>query len=184
MQEKFSDTDIREALRRHFAAMPPLSDDFNDKLFAALNRKKRQRKMRRLIIWPSIAAAATVALLLTLLPASEPQHNAVIAQVQPKVVNQSPVAAHPEDSVEPAPVVVSHKVEKKTHRHSEPATQEMAPAEPEIAPVAEEEPVVEEKFSRSRMEYVAANRDNMRSRISEQFETPFSSSNNEKTDKS
>ena len=184
MQEKFSDTDIREALRRHFAAMPPLSDDFNDKLFAALNRKKRQRKMRRLIIWPSIAAAATVALLLTLLPASEPQHNAVIAQVQPKVVNQSPVAAHPEDSVEPAPVVVSHKVEKKTYRHSEPATQEMAPAEPELAPVAEEEPVVEEQFSRSRMEYVAANRDDMRRRINEQYETLFSLTNNEKTDKS
>lgn len=172
MQEKFSDTDIREALRRHFAAMPPLSDDFNDKLFAALNRKKRQRKMRRLIIWPSIAAAATVALLLTLLPVSEPQHNAVIAQVQPKVVNQSPVAAHPEDSVEPAPVVVSHKVEKKTYRHSEPATQEIVPAEPELAPVAEEEPVVEEQFSRSRMEYVAANRDNMRSRIRKEFDTP------------
>ncbi len=184
MQEKFSDTDIREALRRHFAAMPPLSDDFNDKLFAALNRKKRQRKMRRLIIWPSIAAAATVALLLTLLPASEPQHNAVIAQVQPKVVNQSPVAAHPEGSVEPAPVAVPHKVEKKTHRHSEPAIQEMAPAEPELAPVAEEEPVVEERFSRSRMEYVAANRDDMRRRINEQYETLFSLTNNEKTDKS
>ena len=184
MQEKFSDTDIREALRRHFAAMPPLSDDFNDKLFAALNRKKRQRKMRRLIIWPSIAAAATVALLLTLLPASEPQHNAVIAQMQPEAVNQSPVAAHPEDSAEPAPVAVPHKVEKKTHRHSEPATQEMAPAEPELAPVAEEEPVVEEQFSRSRMEYVAANRDDMRRRINEQYETLFSLTNNENTDKS
>ena len=117
------------------------------------------------------------------LSAAEPQHNAVIAQVQPEVANQSPVAAHPEDSVEPAPVAIPHKAEKKTHRHSEPATQEMAPAEPELAPVAEEEPVVEEQFSRSRIDYVAANRDNMRSRISEQFETPFSSSNNEKTDK-
>ena len=184
MQEKFSDTDIREALRRHFAAMPPLSDDFNDKLFAALNRKKRQRKMRRLIIWPFIAAAATVALLLTLLPASEPQHNAVIAQVQPKVVNQSPVAAHPEESVEPAPVAIPHKAERKTHRHSEPAIQEMAPAEPELAPVVEEEPVVEEQFSRSRMEYVAANRDDMRRRINEQYETLFSLTNNENTDKS
>ena len=184
MQEKFSDTDIREALRRHFAAMPPLSDDFNDKLFTALNRKKRQRKMRRLIIWPSIAAAATVALLLTLLPASEPQHNAVIAQVQPEVANQSPKAAQPETSEEPAPVAIPHKAERKAPRHSEPATQEMAPAEPELAPVAEEEPVVEEQFSRSRMEYVAANRDDMRRRINEQYETLFSLTNNEKTDKS
>jgi hypothetical protein len=112
MQERFSDTDIREALRRHYAALPSLSDDFNDKLFAALNRKKRQRKMRRLIIWPSIAAAATVALLLTLLPASEPQHNAVIAQMQPEAVNQSPVAAHPDDSAEPAPVAVPHEAGK------------------------------------------------------------------------
>ena len=184
MQEKFSDTDIREALRRHFAAMPPLSDDFNDKLFAALNRKKRQRKMRRLIIWPSIAAAATVALLLTLLPASEPQHNAVIAQVQPEVANQSPKAAQPETSEEPAPVAIPHKAERKAPRHSEPATQKVAPAEPELAPVAEEEPVVEEQFSRSRMEYVAANRDDMRRRIHEQYETLFSLTNNEKTDKS
>ena len=123
-------------------------------------------------------------LLLTLLPASEPQHNAVIAQVQPKVVNQSPVAAHPEESVEPAPVAIPHKAERKTHRHSEPAIQEMAPAEPELAPVVEEEPVVEEQFSRSRMEYVAANRDDMRRRINEQYETLFSLTNNENTDKS
>ena len=184
MQEKFSDTDIREALRRHFAAMPPLSDDFNDKLFAALNRKKRQRKMRRLIIWPSIAAAAIVALLLTLLPASEPQHNAVIAQVQPEVASQSPKAAQPETSEEPAPVAIPHKAGRKAPRHSEPATQKVAPAKPELAPVAEEEPAAEAQPFRSRIDYVAANRDNMRSRISEQFETPFSSSNNEKTDKS
>lgn len=182
--QTFKDPAIREMLRRRHAAVPPLSDSFEEKLFAAYERQQRQHKMRRLIIWPSIAAAAIVALLLTLLPASEPQHNAVIAQMQPEAVNQSPKAAQPETSEEPAPVAIPHKAERKAPRHSEPATQKVAHAEPELAPVAEEEPAAEAQPFRSRIDYVAANRDNMRSRISEQFETPFSSSNNEKTDKS
>lgn len=193
--KEFKDSAIREMLRRRHAAVPPLSDDFEEKLFSAYEQRKKEQlaltshtrvphSRRHLILWPSIAAAATVALLLTLLPASEPQHNAVIAQVQPEVANQSPKAAQPETSEEPAPVAIPHKAERKAPRHSEPATQKVAPAKPELAPVAEEEPAAEAQPFRSRIDYVAANRDNMRSRISEQFETPFSSSNNEKTDKS
>ena len=68
----FKDSAIREMLRRRHAAVPPLSDSFEEKLFAAYERQQRQHKMRRLIIWPSIATAATVALLLTLHFAKQP----------------------------------------------------------------------------------------------------------------
>lgn len=63
----FKDSAIREMLRRRHAAVPPLSEDFEEKLFAAYEQRKRlqkRRNVRRLILWPSIAAAATVALLL------------------------------------------------------------------------------------------------------------------------
>ena len=61
MQETFKDTAIREALRRIHANVPPLSDDFDEKLFAKLEQRRRQRRIRRLVLWPSIAAAAVAA---------------------------------------------------------------------------------------------------------------------------
>lgn len=77
--KEFKDPAIREMLRRRHAAVPPLSDSFEEKLFAAYEQRKRlqkRRNVRRLTLWPSIAAAATVALLLTLrmfLPLPEPE---------------------------------------------------------------------------------------------------------------
>ena len=65
--KEFKDPAIREMLRRRHAAVPPLSDDFEEKLFAAYEQRKRlqkRRNVRRLSLWPSMAAAATVALLL------------------------------------------------------------------------------------------------------------------------
>ena len=53
----FKDPLIREALRQIRANVPPLSDDFNEKLFAKLEQRRRQRRIRRLVLWPSIAAA-------------------------------------------------------------------------------------------------------------------------------
>ena len=50
MQETFKDTAIREALRRIHANVPPLSDDFDEKLFAKLEQRRRQRRIRRLVL--------------------------------------------------------------------------------------------------------------------------------------
>ena len=60
--QTFRDTGLREALRRRQAAMPPLPDDFDARVLAACERRQRHRNVRRLIVWPSIAAAACVAI--------------------------------------------------------------------------------------------------------------------------
>ena len=63
-------------LRRRHAAVPPLSDDFEEKLFSAYEQRKKEQlaltshtrvphSRRHLILWPSIAAAAVGVLLLT-----------------------------------------------------------------------------------------------------------------------
>ena len=64
MQKTFTETDLREALRQLFPNPPQLPDDFAQRIYEAAQRQKHRRNVRRLILWPSIAAAATVALLL------------------------------------------------------------------------------------------------------------------------
>ena len=64
----FKDQNIREALRRIQATLPPPSEDFDERVLAAyasLQQQRRRSRTRRLIIWPSIAAAAVGVLLLT-----------------------------------------------------------------------------------------------------------------------
>lgn len=71
----FKDSAIREMLRRRHAAVPPLSDSFEEKLFAAYEQRHRSHKSGvpmpnrpltvRRFLWPSIAAAAVGVLLLT-----------------------------------------------------------------------------------------------------------------------
>lgn len=61
--QAFKDTAIREALRRRHAAVPPLPDDFDEKVLAAYERQKKEQHSRlKLILWPSIAAAACIAI--------------------------------------------------------------------------------------------------------------------------
>ena len=61
--QAFKDTAIREALRRRHAAVPPLPDDFDEKVLAAYERQKKEQNSRlKLILWPSIAAAACIAI--------------------------------------------------------------------------------------------------------------------------
>ena len=64
----FKDQNIREALRRIQATLPPPSEDFDERVLAAYANQQLQRRRsrtRRLIFWPSIAAAAVGVLLLT-----------------------------------------------------------------------------------------------------------------------
>ena len=181
MQEKFSDTDIREALRRHFAAMPPLSDDFNDKLFAALNRKKRQRKMRRLIIWPSIAAAATVALLLTLLPASESQDRPQLAKVQnPRMITDDLEKVDSPSDKEPQDIGEARRGKGKTSgfrqsqrkRKSADETLQAEEAASNSASASSTSDIAERSLAEENSLPLSRHRDDMRSRIRKEFDTP------------
>lgn len=181
MQEKFSDTDIREALRRHFAAMPPLSDDFNDKLFAALNRKKRQRKVRCLIIWPSIAAAATVALLLTLFPTSEPQDRPQLAKVQnPRMITDDLEKVYSPSDKEPQGIGEARRGKGKTSgfrqsqrkRKSADETLQAEEAASNSASASSASDIAERSLAEENSLPLSRHRDDMRSRICKEFDTP------------
>jgi cytoskeletal protein RodZ len=113
--KEFKDPAIREMLRRRHAAVPPLSDSFEEKLLAAYERQQRQHKMRRLILWPSIAAAATVALLLTLHFTRQPVSESQMAQVPTPSVN---IISSPKEPISPTPSLseASSKEKHKTHR--------------------------------------------------------------------
>lgn len=114
----FKDSAIREMLRRRHAAVPPLSDDFEEKLFAAYEQRKRlqkRRNVRRLILWPSIAAAATVALLLTLCFIRQPVNESQMAQLPTSSVKD---ITAPIEKTSPAPSLseASPKEEHKTYK--------------------------------------------------------------------
>ena len=137
----FKDSAIREMLRRRHAAVPPLSDSFEEKLFAAYEQRKKEQlaltshtrvphSRRHLILWPSIAAAATVALLLTFrmfLPMPEgesrmrggggslPESSSQMAQVPTPSVN---IISSPKEPISPPPSLseASSKEKHKTHR--------------------------------------------------------------------
>ena len=114
--QTFKDPAIREMLRRRHAAVPPLSDSFEEKLFAAYERQQRQHKMRRLIIWPSIATAAAAAVLLLMLHfAKQPVSTTQLAKTQPPSVN---IIVSPKEPSAPTHILseASSKEKHKTHR--------------------------------------------------------------------
>lgn len=64
--KSFTENDIRNVLQRKYSKMPPLSQDFSQRLFEAWEQQCRRRKAIRLYSFMGIAAAAaTVVLLLT-----------------------------------------------------------------------------------------------------------------------
>lgn len=122
----FKDSAIREMLRRRHTAVPPLSEDFEEKLFSAYEQRKKEQlaltshtrvphSRRHLILWPSIAAAATVALLLTLHFTRQPVSESQMAQVPTPSVN---IISSPKEPISPTPSLseVSSKEKHKTHR--------------------------------------------------------------------
>ena len=60
--DAFKDTDLREALRRIYSDPPQLPAEFAQQLHEAALKQQRSRRVRRLIFWPSIAAAACIAI--------------------------------------------------------------------------------------------------------------------------
>jgi len=130
----FKDSAIREMLRRRHAAVPPLSDGFEEKLFAAY---ERQHKMRRLIIWPSIATAATVALLLTLHFAKQPVSTTQLAKTQPPSVN---IIVSPKEPSAPTHILseASSKEKPKTHKRETRVTTQKGVTDNSTATAVEE----------------------------------------------
>lgn len=130
----FKDSAIREMLRRRHAAVPPLSDGFEEKLLAAY---ERQHKMRRLIIWPSIATAATVALLLTLHFAKQPVSTTQLAKTQPPSVN---IIVSPKEPSAPTHILseASSKEKPKTHKRETRVTTQKGVTDNSTATAVEE----------------------------------------------
>ena len=115
MQEnkEFRDPALREALRRLYSTPPQLPADFADKFHeAAMQQYWRRRNVRRLVLWPSIAAAATVALLLTLHFTRQPVGESQMAQLPTSSVKD---ITAPIEKASPAPIL-SEASPKEGHK--------------------------------------------------------------------
>ena len=133
MNERYKDTDLREALRRKYADVPELPADF----MASMNERLQAKpvaKTRRL--WPWVAAAASLLLLIgigvTMLTKEEEQVPVVAKKVEQR--------QHEEPKVEPetqtAPSVVETPQPQKQRKQQRKAVvaeqllaQESAPVE-------------------------------------------------------
>ncbi len=122
----FKDSAIREMLRRRHAAVPPLSDSFEEKLFAAYEQRHRSHKSGvpmpnrpltvRRFLWPSIATVAAAAVLLLMLHfAKQPVSTTQLAKTQPPSVN---IIVSPKEPSAPTHILseASSKEKPKTHK--------------------------------------------------------------------
>ena len=142
MQKTFTETDLREALRQLFPNPPQLPDDFAQRIYEAAQRQKHRRNVRRLILWPSIAAAATVALLLVLHIAKQPTNTMQLAKTQLPSIN---IISSPKEPTSPAPSLseASPKKKHKTHNRKSKVIAQEEVTDNSVATAVEEN--VEEK---------------------------------------
>lgn len=61
MQEIINEKELHEALRQLFPDPPQLPADFAQRVYEAAQRQRRRRNLRRIVLWPSMAAAACIA---------------------------------------------------------------------------------------------------------------------------
>ena len=159
--KEFKDPAIREMLRRRHAAVPPLSDDFEEKLFVAYEQRKKERlaltsntrashSRRELILWPSIAAAATVALLLMLHFTRQTVSEVQMAQVPTakQRVTALPVSptipSHVGSEKTESSTLSSRQRKKNTIRHtSKPSLFNLNQEKDEVPMLSESNPIVE-----------------------------------------
>ncbi|MBP5628269.1 MAG: hypothetical protein J6X27_00295 [Bacteroidaceae bacterium] len=138
--QAFKDTAIREALRRRHAAVPPLPDDFDEKVLAAYERQKKEQHSRlKLILWPSIAAAACIAIAFLL-------GNGVTnpPNLESQVINIKHQTSNIEPQANTAPIAVGTPSEREETAST---TQEMVnkikEKESYFALIEEEQPTVQ-----------------------------------------
>ena len=96
--KSFTENDIRNVLQRKYSKMPPLSQDFSQRLFEAWEQQCRRRKAIRLYSFMGIAAAAATVVLLLTVNIGNPANNNMVA-------HHTTLEALVEDK--PQPVIVS-----------------------------------------------------------------------------
>ena len=136
--DAFKDTDLREALRRIYSDPPQLPADFAQQLHEAALKQQRSRRVRRLIFWPSIAAAACIAIAFLL-------GNGVTnpPNLESQVTNIKHQTSDLERQTNTAPIAVGTPSERKETTST---TQEMVNKIKEkksyLASIEEEQPMV------------------------------------------
>lgn len=96
--KSFTENDIRNVLQRKYSKMPPLSQDFSQRLFEAWEQQCRRRKAIRLYSFMGIAAAAATVVLLLTVNIGNPANSNMVA-------HHTTLEALVEDK--PQPVIVS-----------------------------------------------------------------------------
>ena len=137
--DAFKDTDLREALRRIYSDPPQLPAEFAQQLHEAALKQQRSRRVRRLIFWPSIAAAACIAIAFLL-------GNGVTNP--PNLESQVTNIKHQTSNIKPqtntAPIAVGTPTERKETTST---TQDMVNKIKEkknyVASIEEEQPTVQ-----------------------------------------
>ena len=137
--QAFKDTAIREALRRRHAAVPPLPDDFDEKVLAAYERQKKEQHSRlKLILWPSIAAAACIAIAFLL-------GNGVTnpPNLESQVINIKHQTSNIEPQANTAPIAVGTPSEREETASTTQMVNKIKEKESYFALIEEEQPTVQ-----------------------------------------
>ena len=138
--QAFKDTAIREALRRRHAAVPPLPDDFDEKVLAAYERQKKEQHSRlKLILWPSIAAAACIVIAFLL-------GNGVTnpPNLESQVINIKHQTSNIEPQTNTAPIAVGTPSEREeTASTTQDMVNKIKEKESYFALIEEEQPTVQ-----------------------------------------
>ena len=137
--DAFKDTDLREALRRIYSDPPQLPANFAQQLHEAALKQQRSRKVRRLILWPSIAAAACIAIAFLL-------GNGVTnpSNLESQVTNIKPQTSNLKPQTNTAPIAVGTPPEREeTASTTQDMVNKIKEKKSYFASIEEEQPTVQ-----------------------------------------
>ena len=157
--KSFTENDIRNVLQRKYSKMPPLSQDFSQRLFEAWEQQCRRRKAIRLYSFMGIAAAAATVVLLLTVNIGNPANSNMVAhhttlealvegKPQPVIVSQGTTTgksdndAHVMDSPVESKNIVNNKVNQQGNNGSSSLQGGELPAVAE-SPEGDESPTVD-----------------------------------------
>ncbi len=157
--KSFTENDIRNVLQRKYSKMPPLSQDFSQRLFEAWEQQCRRRKAIRLYSFMGIAAAAATVVLLLTVNIGNPANSNMVAhhttlealvegKPQPVIVSQGTTTgksdndAHVMDIPVESKNIVNNKVNQQGNNGSSSLQGGELPAVAE-SPEGDESPTVD-----------------------------------------
>lgn len=163
--KSFTENDIRNVLQRKYSKMPPLSQDFSQRLFEAWEQQCRRRKAIRLYSFMGIAAAAATVVLLLTVNIGNPANSNMVAhhttlealvegKPQPVIVSQGTTTgksdndAHVMDIPVESKNIVNNMVNQKGNNGSSSLQGGELPAVAE-SPEGDESPTVDLQESNS-----------------------------------